>query len=91
MGKIMKFVVTVEDESGETLVTKESARTVPFVEEIEKQGFYDAFDDLETAVLEMTKETWDAAVSEYLAQASKKTEGYADEEREVIYVTYRIM
>jgi len=72
MGKIMKFVVTVEDESGETLVTKESARTVPFVEEIEKQGFYDAFDDLETAVLEMTKETRDAAVSEYLAQASKK-------------------
>ena len=72
MGKIMEFVITVKDESGETLVKKESARTVPFVEEIEKQGFYDAFDDLETAVLEMTKETRDAAVSEYLTQASKK-------------------
>jgi hypothetical protein len=64
MDKIMKFVVTVEDESHETLVTTASARTMPFGEEIEKQGFYDSFDVLEIAVLEMRNERRDAAVSE---------------------------
>jgi hypothetical protein len=72
MGKVMKFVVTIEDENGETIVTKESSRPVPYIEEIETKGFYDAFDDLETAALELTKETRDAAVSEYLSQTSKK-------------------
>ena len=72
MSKVMKFTVTIEDENGETIVTKESTRTVPVVEEIEEKGFRDAFDDLETAALELTKETRDSAVSEYLAEASKK-------------------
>ena len=53
-------------------MTTESTCTVSFVEEIKKQRFYDAFDDVETVVLEMAKKTWDAAVSECLVQTSKK-------------------
>jgi len=72
MSKKMKFVVTIEDENGEAIVIKEATREVPFVEEIEKKGFRAAFNDLETAALELTKEARDAAVSEYVAEASKK-------------------
>ena len=72
MSKIMSFVVTVKDEDGQTIVTKEALREVPFVEEIEAKGFRAAFHDLETAALELTKEARDAAVSEYVAEASKK-------------------
>jgi len=81
MSKIMKFVVSVEDENGETIVLKESKREVPFVKEIEEKGFRDAFDDLETAVLELSKETRDAAVSEYLAEASKKKRKNSKEQK----------
>jgi len=42
------------------------------VEEIEAKGFRDAFDDYETAVLELTKETRDAVTAEYFKEASKK-------------------
>ena len=72
MSKKMKFVVTIEDENGEAIVIKKSSREVPFVEEIVEKGFRAAFHDLETAALELTKEARDAAVSEYVAEASKK-------------------
>ena len=72
MSKIMSFVVTIKDEDGQTIVTKEATREVPFVEEIEAKGFRAAFNDLETAALELTKEARDAAVSEYVAETSKK-------------------
>jgi hypothetical protein len=42
------------------------------VEKIEAKGFRDAFDDFETAALEITKETRDAATAEYFQKASKK-------------------
>jgi hypothetical protein len=45
---------------------------VPYIEEIEKQGFRSAFNDLETAVLEGRKEACDNAVSEYLEAISQK-------------------
>ena len=72
MGKIMEFTVTIRDENGETIVQKHSSREIPFVKEIEEKGFRDAFDDLEIAALELTKDTRDAVVSEYIAEASKK-------------------
>jgi hypothetical protein len=68
----MEFTVKIKDENGETIVVKKSIREVPFIEEIEAKGFRDAFNDLEIAALELTKETRDTAVSEYLAEASKK-------------------
>jgi len=72
MSKVMKFVVSIEDEDGKTIVLKESTREVPYVKEIEEKGFREAFDDLETAALELTKETRDAVVSEYIAETSQK-------------------
>jgi hypothetical protein len=72
MSKIMEFSITIKDENGEEIVVTKGSRKVPFVEEIEVKGFRDAFDDYETAVLELTKETRDAVTAEYFKEASKK-------------------
>ena len=72
MSKKMRISVIIEDENGEALITKSSEREVPYIEEIEKQGFRSAFHDLETAVLESRKEVCDDAVSEYLEAVSQK-------------------
>jgi hypothetical protein len=64
--------VSIEDESGETIVSSESERVVPYIKEIEEQGFRTAFHQLETAVLESRKEAGDKAVSEYLEKMSQK-------------------
>ena len=72
MSNIMEFSITIKNENGEEIVVKKGSREVPFVEEIEAKGFRDAFDDYETAVLELTKETRDAVTAEYLKEASKK-------------------
>lgn len=72
MEKKMRITVTIEDENGVAIVTKESERAVPYIEEIEEQGFRTAFHQLETAVLESRKEACDGAVSEYLENLSKK-------------------
>jgi len=72
MGKIMEIIVKFKDENGETLVEQKSVRDVPYIDEVDRQGFRAAFHDLETAVLESRKEACDGAVSEYLEQMSKK-------------------
>ena len=77
MSKIMEFAVIIRDENGEEIVVKKGSGEVPFVEEIEAKGFLDAFDDFETAALELTKETRDATTAEYFKEASKKTENRA--------------
>ena len=68
----MQITVSIKDENGEVIVTKESERSVPYIEEIDTQGFRAAFHDLETAVLESRKEVCDSAVSEYLEGMSLK-------------------
>jgi len=72
MSKIMEFAITIRDENGEEIVVKKGSREVPFVEEIEAKGFRDAFDDYETAVLDLTKEMRDGVTAEYFEEASKK-------------------
>ena len=72
MAKTMKIQVSITDETGAVIVTKTSERVVPYIEEIEAQGFAKSFDTLETAVLESRKETCDGAVSEYLELISQK-------------------
>lgn len=72
MAKKLEIIVNIKDEDGETLVSKMSERSVPYIEEVDEQGFRAAFHDLETAVLEGRKEATDSAVSEYLAEMSKK-------------------
>ena len=76
--KKMRISVEFIDDNGETIVKTESERGVPFWEEIEAKGFRDAFGDIETAALELTKETRDTAVAEYLAEASKKKRSQPD-------------
>jgi len=72
MAKKMEISVNIKDENGNIIITKSSERSVPYIEEIEEQGFREAFHDLETAVLESRKEVCDNAVSEYLATISQK-------------------
>jgi len=72
MPKKMRITINIEDENGEAIITKTAEREVPYIEEIENQGFRAAFHDLETAVLESRKEASDKAVSEYLEIISKK-------------------
>jgi hypothetical protein len=69
----MKVSIEFIDDNGESIVKTASERDVPFWEEMEARGFRNAFHDIETtAALELTKETRDAAVEEYLVEASKK-------------------
>ena len=72
MSKKLKITVAIEDENGETVVSRTSEREVPYIEEIESQGFRSAFHDYETAVLESRKEVNDAVTSEYFELVSKK-------------------
>ena len=72
MAKTMQIMVSIEDENGEVIVSKGSKRRVPYIEEIDAQGFRAAFHDLETAFLESRKEVCDSAVSEYLEGMSLK-------------------
>jgi hypothetical protein len=72
MSKKLKITVSIEDENGEIIAAQESERTVPYIDEIEEQGFRLAFNELETAVLESHKEACDGAVSNYLEVVSKK-------------------
>ena len=72
MSKKMRITITIEDENGEAIVENYSEREVPYIEEIDEQGFRAAFHDLETAILESRKEVCDNAVSEYIEGMSKK-------------------
>ena len=72
MAKQMKITVTITDENGETLVEQQSERTIPYIDEIDSQGFRAAFHDLETAFLESRQEVSDGIMSEYLELMSKK-------------------
>jgi len=75
MPKTMQITVSIKDENGEVIVAKASERSVPYIEEIDTQGFRTAFHDLETAVLEGRKEVCDNAMSEYLEGMSLKKQG----------------
>lgn len=68
----MEIVITIKDEKGDSIVTSTSERSVPYIEEIETQGFRTAFHELETAVLESRKEASESAISEYLEAISQK-------------------
>ena len=72
MSKQMKITVTITDENGETLLEQQSERTIPYIDEIDRQGFRAAFHDLETAVLESRQEVYDSTMAEYLELMSKK-------------------
>ena len=70
--KKLKISATIEDDNGQVIVTNISERLIPYIEEIENQGFRAAFHDLENAFLDSRKEVCDRTVSEYLEITSKK-------------------
>ena len=72
MGKKLEIVIKITDENGETLVSQRSEREVPYIEEVEREGFRGAFHAYETAVLESRKEVSDVVTSEYFEIISKK-------------------
>jgi hypothetical protein len=87
MPKTMQITMIIKDENGREIISKSSERTVPYIEEVEKQGFRSAFHELETAVLESRKEVCDNAVSDYLATMSqKKREANLVSEKKLIQV-----
>ena len=72
MAKRMQITVSVQDDNGEVITSKTSERMVPYIDEIDSQGFRAAFHVLETAILESRKEVCDDALSEYLEIMSQK-------------------
>jgi len=72
MAATMQMTVIIKNENGEEIITKVNECQIPYIEEIENQGFRAAFHDLETAVLESRKEVCEDAVSEYLEAMSAK-------------------
>jgi len=72
MSKKLKITIEIENEDGETLVSETSEREVPYIEEIEKEGFRASFDKYERAVLESRKEASDKVSSEYFELISEK-------------------
>jgi len=72
MATTMQITINIKDENGKIIVNKSDERSLPYIKEIEEQGFRSAFNDLETAVLESRKEVCDGAVSEYLGAVSQK-------------------
>jgi hypothetical protein len=68
----MKTITTFYNEDGDILSESERTATVPGIEEIEKEGFRAAFNQLETTVLENTDSTRKTAVSGLLEELSKK-------------------
>ena len=72
MSKKMEITIKIIDENGEIVVSRESSREVPYINEVIEQGFRGAFDELETAVLETRKEVSEGIVSDYLEVISEK-------------------
>ena len=72
MSKKLEITIKIIDENGEIMVSRESSREVPYINEVIEQGFRGAFDELETAVLETRKEVSEGIVSDYLEVISEK-------------------
>lgn len=72
MENTINITVTIKNREGEIITTNESERAVPYIQEIEEQGFRSAFHDLETAILESRKEASEQALTSYLGTMSLK-------------------
>jgi hypothetical protein len=68
----MKTVTTFYNEDGSIISESERTASVPGIEEIDKEGFRAAFNQLENTVLETTNSTRQTAMSGLLDELSKK-------------------
>ena len=72
MENTLTITVSIKNKDGEIIAINESERAVPYIKEVEEQGFREAFHDIETAILESRKEAVDGALSSYLEEMSLK-------------------
>jgi hypothetical protein len=72
----MKTVTTFYDEDGNVITESERTASVPGIEEIEKEGFRKAFDQLESTVLDTTNSSRQSAVSDLIEELSKKKQNH---------------
>jgi len=72
MENTLTITVSIKNKEGEIITTSESERAVPYIKEVEENGFREAFHDIETAILESRKEAVDTALSSYLETMSLK-------------------
>jgi hypothetical protein len=62
----------IENETGKVITNTIYSRVVPDLTDFEKLGFAEAFNELETAVIEASKEVNTEIVEKYLEETSKK-------------------
>ena len=87
----MKTVTSFYNEDGTIITESEVIAAVPGIEEIEKEGFRSAFNELETTVLETTNSTRQTAVSSLMEELSKKkTESEGQSGGVLVEKTYNI-
>jgi len=75
MGKTLEITMKIKNETGETIVESRRERAVPYIGEIERDGFRASFHELESAVLEGRKSASDELAVEYLNHMAKKKRG----------------
>jgi hypothetical protein len=73
MPKKITFICKIEDiETGSTDISATTSRPIPDLSDFEKSGFTKAFNELETAVIESSKEINKEVTEKYLDENSKK-------------------
>jgi len=72
MSRTMEITISIKDENGNIYIEESREKTIPYIKEVDSQGFRKSFDQLETAVLEARKEISDEAVKQYIEEMSKK-------------------
>jgi len=87
----METVTRFYDEDGKVITQSERTATVPGIEEIVRDGFRTAFNELEKTVLETTNSTRQTAVTDLMEELSKKkTEAERTAEGTLVEKGYKI-
>jgi hypothetical protein len=73
MSAKIEFTAKIITDDGSKEIAFTSEKPIPGFEDFEALGFSEAFDALESAVLQARKETSESVIAEYLSDNSKKT------------------
>jgi hypothetical protein len=68
----METVTRFYDEDGNLITESERTATIPGIKEIERDGFRQAFHEMETTVLDSTNYTRQTAMENLIEELSKK-------------------
>jgi hypothetical protein len=72
MAAKIEFTAKIITDDGTKEIAFTSAKPIPEFADFEALGFSEAFDALESAVLQARKETSESVIAEYLSDNSKK-------------------